>query len=175
MTALKSLTDRRHFCSFAIQVVIAWMVYFITECLFAIILPWFTNNHYEYIPLHWGFTAVLIFLYPVAGLIMASLIGLCLYYFAGKTQFLQNIKSNALYSSIATFTVVLAFTINLFINIFHLETISKFLVPLFVSLILTVTLILSTISNLWFKRLRFLTNPLTACLFLVGVSWMAFY
>ena len=150
------------------------MIYSIVECLFAFILPWFTGPSYEYRPLHCGFTAVLFLLYPVVGFILAGLIEIILYAVAGKTQFIKNIESNILSSSIATFTIVLAFTINLFISISHSGTISKFLVPLFVSMILIVALFLSTISNLWFKRLRFFTNPLTACLFLVGTSWLIF-
>ena len=54
----------------------AWIVYAIIEFFFACILPWIIKPGYDYHPLHYGFTALLFFLYSLIGLILGCLSGI---------------------------------------------------------------------------------------------------
>ncbi len=159
----------------AIHGVIAWTIYAIVECWFSTILPWIIKPNYDYVPLHWGFTVLLFFLYPLIGLIIGGLYGLVFHIAEGRISFLQRINTTILFQMAATFTVVLAFDINLianYSNSFHDSLGLPEFPSLIISLLLTFGLVLSVKSSIWFGWLRFFTNPWTASILLLGLHWI---
>ncbi len=92
----------------------SWTIYSIVECWFACILPWIIKPNYDYVPLHWGFTVLLFFLYPAIGSILGGLYGLVFHLAISRIRFLQRIKTTILFQMAATFTVVFAFRCVLF-------------------------------------------------------------
>jgi arylsulfatase A-like enzyme len=57
----------------------AFFVYWIIECWMCSVLPWFLSPHYEYRPVHRGFTVLLLFLYPVMGAVAGGVCGSALW------------------------------------------------------------------------------------------------
>ena len=159
----------------AIQGAMAWTVYAIVECGFSSILPWIIKPSSAYIPLHWGFTVLLPAIYLVFGLVLGGLWGLCASLAARRVPFLQEVQSMPFFSSLATFSIIVVFVINLPINYSYLvlESIGLSSLPVFaVAILLTIGLALSAGSNIWFGRLRFFTNPLSASILLLGLPWI---
>ena len=59
----------------AIQGLLAWLAYWLIESFFLHILPWLQAPSYEYMPSHAGFTAVLLGIYSVLGLLTGAATG----------------------------------------------------------------------------------------------------
>jgi arylsulfatase A-like enzyme len=154
---------------------VAWVIYGIVECLFSSILPWLIKPSYDYIPPHWGFTALLFALYPAIGWILGASAGLCFRFAAERISFLQRLKPEVCLSSFATLTVVSAYAINLIVQQLELGSLGlSELAPLSISVVLIIALVFSALSDTWFYRFRFLTNPWTASIVLVGLPWINF-
>ena len=160
---------RKTITSGAFHGAVAWTIYAVVECIFSSIIPWIIEPDYIYKPVHWGFTALLFGLYPNIGLILGGLSGLGFWILSRRISFLQGVQPDALFRAMGTFTVVLAFTINLIIQ-------SKIglsvLVILSVSLLLVCVLMLSAGSDTWLRRLGFIMNPWTPSMVLIGLSWI---
>ncbi len=169
---LEKLSFRKNLYSGAIHGAVAWIIYGIVECLFSTILPWLTKPHYDYIPMHWGFAFLLLFvIYPLIGSILGGLLALVLSKAGGKVNFLRENHIEGLYQSAAVLTVVLVFSVNLIIQL-PLDDLSV-LLALLMAVIFTVAIIMSLLSNNNFKKLRFLTNPWVTSLSLIGLLWVS--
>jgi arylsulfatase A-like enzyme len=156
----------------------AWIIYAIVESFFLSILSWLVKPSTEYIKLHWGFTALSFLLYPTIGSIMSVLCALGLCIIGGKTNLIKNTQPAVLFSTVATLTIILAYAINilayainLIINYSGSLGLSE-LPPITISILFIFGLSLSVRSGTWFTRFRFLINPWTASILLVGLPWI---
>jgi arylsulfatase A-like enzyme len=148
---------------------VSWTVYAITECFFTIILPWIIKPGYDYTPLHPDFTVLLFIIYPVIGLILGGFIGLCFKVAKGRIQFFEKIQPEVFLSSFATLSIVLALSAD---YVFLLTTgfsIKHLAAPLGLAALLALVLLFSALSHSWYRRFRFLANPWTSCILLLGV------
>jgi arylsulfatase A-like enzyme len=168
---LRSQNLRQNIYQGAIQGVRAWAVYALVECGFLSILPWIVQSHYDYIPLHWGFTILLSFLYLTSGLILGGMSGLCYGLAARRIPFLQKVQPIRFSQASGILILVFAFAINLIVQWFNEPTL-HLLPPLFISLLLAIGLALSSISDIWFKRLLSLNNSWTISVLLLGLPWI---
>ncbi|NIO20032.1 MAG: sulfatase-like hydrolase/transferase, partial [Candidatus Aenigmarchaeota archaeon] len=150
---------------------VAWTIYAIVECCFATILTWMVKPGYAYVPLHWGFTCILFVSYLFIGLIFGGLSGLVLSTAARRVSFLQKVEPDKFLAAFATFSVLSAYVINFIVNYSGSFGLSE-LPPLSICLLLIVALALSAGSSIWFSHLRFLTNPWTASIVLLGLPWI---
>jgi len=170
---LESHTIRESIFQGAIHGAIVWTVYAIVECCFSSILPWLIKPGYAYTPIHWGFTVLLSGLYAAIGLVLGGLCGLCFSAAKGQLPFLQKIRPTVFFPASSTFILISAFAINLISNHVSSGTLGlSELPPLSVSLLLILALALSAGSGVWSDRLRFLTNPWTASILLLGLPWI---
>jgi len=147
----------------------SWTVYAIVECWFTIILPWIIKPGYDYTPLHSDFTLLLFIIYPVIGLILGGFTGLSFKVAKGRIRSLEKIRPEFFLSSFSTLTVVAALSAD---YIFLLKSgfpIKHLAAPLGLAALLTLMLILSALSHAWYRRFRFLANPWTSCILLLGV------
>lgn len=152
---------RENIYSGALYGITTWTVYAIVECWFAFILPWIIKPSYDYVPLHWGLTALLFVIYPVIGLILGGIFGFGISAVADRLPIFEQIKPSTLFPSASTITVVLAFNSNLIINYSTSSAESIGLAefpPLSISLLLMFALLLSAGSITWFRRLRFIST-----------------
>ena len=149
--------------------VIAWLVFAIVECWFTIILPWINTPHYDYIPMYWGFTVLLFLLYPAIGFILGGLTGFSFAEAKKRIHALKNIQNTIFFSCMSTLTVVLSLSVLFFLRWSSGYSIRRLAISLLISILLIGALALSAFSTSWFKKLRFLTNPWTACILLVGL------
>ena len=168
---LGSQTNRESIFQGVIQGTRVWAIYAIVECWFLSILAWISTPNYDYIPLHWGFSVLLAFLYLIIGSIAGGISGLYLYLAGSRTFSFQKVQPTEFFQASITFTIVFAFALNLIIQYIDKLTL-HLLPPLAISLLLTFTLALSAISNIWFKRLLFLSNPWTISVLLLGLPWV---
>ncbi|MFX0194687.1 MAG: sulfatase-like hydrolase/transferase [Candidatus Hodarchaeota archaeon] len=154
--------------------VIAWTAFAVVEWCFSfllggIILPRF---------LHWEFTALLFTIYVALGLILGALFGLGLHVLASRSWFMNKANSAIIYHAAATFTVVLVFFLNLVVNystdpLTTADSLDLSELPeLIISLFLACGLGVSAGSNILFRRLRFLTNPWTISIILLGLPFI---
>ena len=164
----ESATVRKNVYAGAVYGIVAWAAYAVAECVFLSILPWFIEPGYAYKPLYWGFTVLLFIIYPAIGLLSGGLFGLVFHKVSSRYLFLQNAQPTIL-SLAATFTIVLAFSVNLIIN--NSINLAK-LPPLAFSLLVIGGLVLSARSSIWFRGLRFLTNPWAVSTVLLGLPWI---
>jgi arylsulfatase A-like enzyme len=155
----------------AMHGIAAWMIYGIIEGLFSVVLPWIVKPHYEYLHMHTGFTAVLFILYPVLGFTIGGLIALGMSMAARTIAYLQKVELEIFLPSMVMVAVVLIFDVNLIVNTTGSPGLSE-LPPLAVSFLLVSCLLLSSVSNRWFMRFRFITNPWTANILLIGLPWV---
>ncbi len=156
----------------AVHGAVAWIIYGIVECLFSTVLPWLVKPHHDYIPMHWGFASLLLFvIYPFIGSVLGGLSALALSEVRERASLLRENHSSDLYPLAAVLTVIWVFSINLFIQL-PLQDLSV-LLSLFVAVILTVAIIMSFISDSKFQQLRFLTNPWVTSLSLPGLLWIS--
>lgn len=170
MIKFESKTISDYVYSGVIHGIWAWTIYAIVECCFSSILTWLVKPNYAYVALHFGFTALLFVIYPLIGLIIGGLCGLGFHVAVKRIQFLQRINPMILFQTAATFTVILAFDLNL---VFQLPiTNSSVLLSLLVSILLIIALAFRAGSIIGFKRLGFPTNPWAACVLLVGLMWI---
>ena len=165
-TALPNIRDSVY--SSALYGVAAWMVYAIVECWFAIIIPWIIKPGYEYTPLHWGYTLLLFFIYPVLGLLLGGFVGLCFRVAKVKMRFMKNVQPEVFLPSFATCMVVLALCANYVIICYVVYPFKNIADSFIISLLIIGALVVSSFSTSWFKKLRPLTNPWTACILLLG-------
>jgi len=166
---LKSICES--ICLGAVYGVVAWTAYAVVECWFSSILPWIIQPNQPFQQLNLGFTALLFGLYAAIGLISGGLAGLGLRMVAGRISWLDKTPPAIVLLAAATVSVIFAFVVNLLVR-FQVGTSIVGLLSL--SLLLTLGLVLSVGSTMWSRRLRFLTNPWSVCLVLVGLSWMTF-
>jgi arylsulfatase A-like enzyme len=171
LTELEPLNMRKSIYTGAIYGISAWLIYGIIEGIFSIILPWFTVPHYEYEQLHSGFTVILFILYPIIGIIIGGLSGYAIYLGVRLIPFLQKTQSKIIFPLAALFTIVLVFDVNLVANNSGSLGLSE-LPPLAISLFLVCFLVLSSVSDRMFLRFRFVTNPWTASILLIGLPWL---
>ena len=164
--AVGSDTMCKNIYASAVHGVVAWAAYAVAECVFLSILPWFIEPGYAYKPLHWGFTVLLFIIYPAIGLVLGGLFGLVFHKVARRISLLQNIQSAILFQIVATLTIILAFDINFVVN--NSIGLGE-LPPLVFSFLVTVGLVLRVKSSIWFRRLRFLTNPWTVSIVLLSL------
>ena len=153
--------------------VIAWLVYALIECWFTIIHPWINKPAYDYIPMYWGFTVLLFSLYPAIGFISGGLTGFSFAEAKKRIHSLKNIQNTIFFSCMSTLTVVLTLDALFLLRWSNGHSIRRLAFSFMISLLLIVALAISAFSQSWFKRLRFLTNPWTACILLIGLPWTA--
>jgi len=159
----------------AVYGVAVWTVYATVEYFFTAILPWIMNPSHAYIPVHPVFTVLLFVIYPFIGLTLGGLSGLCLHA-AARTGLFPDKPDASTFASSAVLTVVLAFDLNLlYIWSADYYPAFKILPSVGVSVLLLAALLLGTVHPLWQRRLRFLTNPWTTALVLLGVlPWVVY-
>jgi arylsulfatase A-like enzyme len=170
-----SQTIRENIYSGALYGITTWTVYAIVECCFACIISWIIKPSYDYVPLHWGFTTLLFVIYPVIGLIMGGIIGFCTSVVADRLFIYEQIRPSILFPSAVTITIVLAFIFNFIINYSTSSSEAIGLAefpPLSISLLLIFALLMSSKSITRFRRLRFITNPWTVSIMLLGLPWI---
>jgi arylsulfatase A-like enzyme len=163
----------------AIQGAKIWTIYAVMECWFLSILPWIFKPAYDYIPLHRGFTLLLFVLYLVIGLFFGGLCGYGFHIIERQNRILQRWASGSLLISAVTFTLIFALALNLVIQwiffvMWHDRPLLHLLPPLFVCVLLTGALVLSSRSEKWFQRLRFLTNPWVISGLVLGLPWITY-
>jgi arylsulfatase A-like enzyme len=171
--------ERKWILQGAIQGAMIWTIYAVMECWFLSILPWIVKPAYDYIPLHRGFTFVLFALYLVIGLFLGGLCGYGVKIIEKRKGTIQRWSSESLLTSAATFTLVFALALNLIVQwilfvIWHNRPLLHLLPPLSVCVLLTGALALSSRSENWFQRLRFLTNPWTIGALVLGLPWITY-
>ncbi len=159
----------------AVYGVTAWIVYATVEYFFTVILSWIMHPSHAYMPVHPAFTVLLFVIYPIIGLILGGLSGLCLHAAARGNLFPEK-RDTSIFASLATLTVVVAFNANIcYIQLFTNYQLRPLLPSLGVSLLLLPALAFSVGHPLWQKRLRFLTNPWTVALVLLGIlPWIVY-
>ncbi len=175
-TSLSSLTTSESFYYAAIYGAIAWTVYAIAESCFLIILPWLIKPGYLYTPVHWGFTVLLFIIYPIIGITLGGLCGMGIFAVSKKMGWMQKVNPAVLFSLVATLTIILFFDYNFidigtFFQFPYKSTIMHTLFPFVISLSLIFALLLSSGSDIWHKRLYFITNPWSVCILLIGLPW----
>lgn len=153
----------------AVQGIVAWTAYGVVECWFSSILPWMIKPRYDYVPLHWGFTALLFGLYPAIGLILGGSLGLALHLASGRIPSLRKAQPVTRFQAAAALTVVLAFAVNF---VFQFGISSSGLPVMSMSLLLILALSLSAVSHVRSSRFGFLTNPWAICMVLIGLAWI---
>ena len=155
----------------AVYGAISWTVYGIVEFFFSIFLPWIMDPSYDYVPLHWGFTVLLGVIYPLTGLTLGSLCGFLFITAARRYHFVRQLDPLSFFPVVAVFSVILAFDLNLTID--GIRSIKPAEWPsLLFSFLLFLGVALSNISVDLFKRLRFLMNPWTVSIILLGLPWI---
>ncbi len=159
----------------AIYGVTAWIVYAVVEYFFTAILPWIMTPSHAYTPVHRYFTLLLFTVYPVMGLIIGGISGLCIYA-ATRANLFSKKTGSSMFAPFTTLTVVLAFNANIcYIWLYTDYHIRPLLPSMGVSLLLLPALALSIGYPLWQKRLRFITNPWTVAFVLVGIlPWILY-
>jgi arylsulfatase A-like enzyme len=157
----------------AMQGTSVWVIYAAVECWFLAIMPWFLKPHYDYIPLHLGFTLLLFGIYSAVGLILGGVFAFAFYGWSSEIDTLKKPELAIITKSLATVSVILAIDANLILQ-WSFFRISKayYLPPLSISLLLAIALVFGVWSKVWFKRLRFAANPLTTSLLLLGLPWV---
>lgn len=155
---------------------IVWIVYAVVEQTFTSTLPWLTKPSHSYTPSHWGITVLLFIIYPAIGLILGGLSGWVIHSITSKKLLRDNNQTSILLQLAATFSVLLAFDLNLcYASLFSSYPVINMLPSFCLSLLLLSGLALSVNSSTWHTRLRFLTNPWTAIIVLFGVlPWISF-
>jgi arylsulfatase A-like enzyme len=147
---------------------LAWVAYALVECWLLAFLPWFSRPAHEFVPLHPGFTAFLLVLYPLIGAFLGSVAGSVLAGLSWRGRASTDETNSVFLSSFAVLTVVLAFLLNFTINLWG--QIGRSELPILtISLLLLVALLLSSISIVWHRRLRAFTNPWAVSFLLLGV------
>ena len=144
------------------------IIYGITECWFTVILPWIINPSYTYKPLSWGFTVLLFVIYPLAGMLAGGLFGACLIMVVKKNRFLQETSFPVMLQAILIMSLLLIYVLKFYIA----YSFNLFLLFSAVCLLLCIASFLSALSDSWFERLRFMANPWTTCILLLGMPWM---
>jgi arylsulfatase A-like enzyme len=160
----------RHIRQGAILGSTGWLVYGAVECIFSSILPWIIRPGYEYVPLHWGLTCLLFLIYPVIGFVLGGFLGFVLAISITRIPFFKNKSIDLLLFIMVPLSIILAYIINLINNV-ELFGLAE-LPPLSISAPLIFAVVLSAGSPVWFNRLRFLTNPWTVCVLLLGLPWI---
>jgi arylsulfatase A-like enzyme len=136
----------------AIQGLMIWTVYWLIESFLLHIRPWLTGASEEYMPSHAGFTAIMLGIYALTGLLTGAAAGMLIH----------NHKVTPL-------------AITLFLCVLTLVTVLVSLpreLPLWVQVLvflpLGISFLISLGSPAWRERLTFLTNPWTAIMFLLA-------
>ena len=169
----ETVTIRNPVYSGAMYGAMSWTVYAIVECWFTIILPWIIKPGYDYTPLHSYFTLLLFIIYPVTGLILGSFTGLCFKVAKGTIQFLEKIQPEFFLSSFSTLTVVAGLSADYIFLLKSGFSIKYLAAPLGLAGLLALVLLSSALSRVWYERFRFLANPWTSCILLLGVTGIA--
>jgi len=153
----------------AVQGLVAWTALAAVECGLLSLAPWLLRPHYAYTPVHPGFTGLAFLAYAGVGLLLGGLTGMA----AGRRGWVGPHTA-----VLGSFTVVVAFDANLLQEVlFGLGPFSfkqsptHLLLPLAGSVPLLAAMVTSAASERWHARLRFLTNPWTTALLLVGLPW----
>ena len=135
----------------AIQGLMIWTVYWLIESFFLHIRPWLNQPSEDYMPSHAGFTAILLGIYAVAGLVTGAVAGVLI---SRK---------------------VTALAITFFLCVLTLVTVLVSLpreLPLWVQVLvflpLGISFLMSVGSQAWRERLSLLTSPWTAIMFLLA-------
>jgi arylsulfatase A-like enzyme len=154
----------------AIYGISAWLIYGIIEGVFSIILPWVIKPHYEYAQLHWGFTAIVFGIYSITGAFVGGTCGLLLSILIKRIAIFRNIKPYFFLQAAIIISIIVSFNANL-ISVAQLTHMSV-LLSLIISLIITALLIAGVCSDLWHKRIGFISNPWSVTFLLVGLMWI---
>jgi len=165
-----SQTIRENVYRGAICGLVAWTAYAVVEYWFSSVLPWVIRPTEFNIPVDPTMTALLFLIYALMGLIVGGVLGLCLTIGHRLLPYLRNSQPAIFLPAAATFTIVFAFITNLLVY-FHIGL--SIVGLLLISLLLICGLALSATSEIWSKRLRFVTNPWTISIVLLGLSWMS--
>jgi arylsulfatase A-like enzyme len=172
--SLHAQTTRGCFLHGAVSGAVIWTVYALVECLFSSILPRVIQPGYDYTPLHPGFTALLFVLYPAAGFVLGGLAGF--FFGCAKRRFPRCRESppEVFLPLFSTFLLVMTYTSVCMLNKHsHYDSPGLSEVPLvMIALFLAFAVLLSITSATRFARLRFLTNPWTVSVVLIGPLWM---
>ena len=154
----------------AIYGISVWLIYGIIEGLFSIVLPWFIKPHYDYAALHWGFTAILFGIYSITGALVGGMCGLLLSILIKRIAVFQEVQPYLFFRAAIIISIILSFNANLVAET-HLTHLSV-LLSLIISLIFVIILVVSLCSNVWHKRIGFISSPWSVSLMLVGLIWI---
>jgi len=151
----------------AIQGLLAWIAYWLIESFFLHILPWLRVPTYQYMPSHAGFTAVLLGIYSIFGLLTGAAAGKLVSWWSARcSQDLNLVKTTG-------FVVSLFLCFLLSICVFpHLPTELPLWCALLVFLPVGLSFLVSLRSPVWLKRVAFLTNPWVAVIFLLAPPFL---
>lgn len=151
----------------AIQGLLAWIAYWLIESFFLHVLPWLKAPSYQYMPSHAGFTAVLLGIYSIAGLLTGAAAGvLVALWSARRPQDSDLLKMTAVLVS-----VVLCFRVSRSVFRELPPELPRWYAEL-VFLPIGLSFLVSLFSPVWLKRLAFLTSPWTAVTFLLAPPFL---
>ena len=175
--SFQSLKTRECFIYGALNGAAAWLIYGIAEYQFYSVFPWLIKPAYTYQPSHWGFSSLLmLFIYPVTGIITAGLLALLLRLTANTTSFLNKTEQHVIFPVIAVLTIILVFSLNLVHISLTGNTLSiqdrPVMLTQLLSLFMVIMLLISTRHQRGYQNFRLILNPWTASFILIGVMWV---
>jgi len=135
-----------------------WAVYAVLETVCAAVLPWIVPLSHGYLPVNRIFTAILLAGYPVAGLIAGALA-------CGLLTLIRRAPDASACRAAALLTLLIPLAVNF--SWFY-----KYGPPRWISITLVVAAAAALFSDVAASRLRFLLNPWTAVLLILGPPWL---
>ncbi len=148
----------------AIQGLLCMMAYWVVESYFLYILPWLREPGYQYTPMHTGFTAIVLGVYLVAGLIVGAAAGKLTAAWARRSSDDDPDPSTRI-SAIVTTLLCGALIWGLIYRVN--PALPSWYLPL-IFFPVGISLAVSLFSKTWAKRLAYLATPWTATIFLLA-------
>jgi arylsulfatase A-like enzyme len=108
---------------------------------------------------------------PVACIILGGIYGASLSAAAGRIHWRVKVKAGVVFPALATSTVMFTLAANFMILGTHGGKMSQILPPVAISLALVIIFGISVLSSLGYERFRFVTNPWTSSILLLGIPW----
>lgn len=150
----------------AMQGLLAWIAYWLVESFFLHLRPWLLQPPEEYMPSHAGFTAALLGIYAVCGLLTGALAGIIVASWSAPRSHDLDASRTGLAA-----TLFLAFLLSLSVFLrppweLPLRYLALVLLPIGLSFAISLRF------PPWSNRLAFLTNPWTVTAFLLAPPFL---
>jgi len=156
----------------AIQGLMAWIAYWLVESFFLHILPWIQEPSYQYMPSHAGFTAILLGIYSIAGLLTGAAAGkVVAIWSARRSQYPDAVSPDLLKTTAVVVSLFLCIRVS--ISLFpELPPELPLWYAVLVFLPIGLSFLVSLLAPVWLQRLAFLTSPWTAVTFLLAPAFL---